>query len=112
MVSGSSWTTSLARVVATHRELQMPFKSYAIGTVWRYENPSEKRFREFWQADADTVGVSDVNADAEVLAAAVSCLEKMGFEGFIIKLNDRRILEEFIKQAGVSEIASSRPYAP
>jgi histidyl-tRNA synthetase len=36
-------TTSLARVVATHRELQMPFKRYQIGTVWRYENPSEKR---------------------------------------------------------------------
>lgn len=96
-------TTSLARVVATHRELQMPFKRYAMGTVWRYENPSEKRFREFWQADADTVGVSDVIADAEVLSAAVDCLKKMGFEGFVIKLNDRRILEEFILKAGVSK---------
>jgi histidyl-tRNA synthetase len=94
-------TTSLARVVATHREFQMPFKRYAIGTVWRYENPSEKRFREFWQADADTVGVGDVIADAEVLAAAVDCLRKMGFEGFIIKINDRRILEEFVLKAGV-----------
>jgi histidyl-tRNA synthetase len=94
-------TTSLARVVATHRELQMPFKRYAMGTVWRYENPSEKRFREFWQADADTVGVSDVIADAEILSAAVDCLKKMGFEGFLIKLNDRRILEEFILNVGV-----------
>ncbi|HIH88828.1 TPA: histidine--tRNA ligase [Candidatus Bathyarchaeota archaeon] len=94
-------TTSLARVVATHRELQMPFKRYATGAVWRYENPSEKRFREFWQADADTVGVSDVIADAEVLSAAVDCLKKMGFEGFWIQLNDRRILEEFILRAGV-----------
>jgi histidyl-tRNA synthetase len=96
-------TTSLARVVATHRELQMPFKRYAMGTVWRYENPSEKRFREFWQADADTVGVNDVIADAEVLAAAVDCLKKMGFEGFRIQLNDRRILEEFILKTGVSK---------
>jgi histidyl-tRNA synthetase len=96
-------TTSLARVVATHRELQMPFKRYAIGTVWRYENPTEKRFREFWQADADTVGVVDVIADAEVLSAAVDCLRRMGFEGFVIKLNDRRILEEFILKTGVSK---------
>ena len=94
-------TTSLARVVAVHRELQMPFKRYAMGTVWRYENPSEKRFREFWQADADTVGVSGSIADAEVLSAAVDCLKKMGFDGFVIKLNDRRILEAFIRQAGV-----------
>ena len=94
-------TTSLARVVATHRELSMPFKRYSMGTVWRYENPSEKRFREFWQADADTVGVIDVIADAEVLSAAVDCLKKMGFEGFLIQLNDRRILEAFIVKAGV-----------
>jgi histidyl-tRNA synthetase len=96
-------TTSLARVVAVHRELQMPFKRYAMGTVWRYENPSEKRFREFWQADADTVGVSSSIADAEVLSAAVDCLKKMGFEGFMIKLNDRRIIEAFIRQAGVPQ---------
>jgi histidyl-tRNA synthetase len=96
-------TTSLARVVAMHRELQMPFKRYAMGTVWRYENPSEKRFREFWQADADTVGVNDSIADAEILSAAVDCLKRMGFDGFLIQLNDRRILEEFIKQTGASK---------
>jgi histidyl-tRNA synthetase len=96
-------TTSLARVVATHRELQMPFKRYAMGTVWRYESPSEKRFREFWQADADIIGVSDAIADSEVLSAAVDCLKRMGFEGFVIKLNDRRILEAFILQTGIEK---------
>jgi histidyl-tRNA synthetase len=95
------WTASLARVVANHRELLMPFKRYAIGPVWRYENPSEKRFREFWQADADTIGVSDSLADAEILAVAVECLKKLGFEGFVIKLNDRRILEALIQISGM-----------
>ena len=94
------WTASLARVVATHRELTLPFKRYAIGPVWRYENPSEKRFREFWQADADIIGVSDLIADAEVIATAVDCLKSIGFEGFLIKLNDRRILESLIQLAG------------
>ena len=47
------WTASLVRVISTHRELPKPFKRYAIGPVWRYERPSEKRFREFYQADAD-----------------------------------------------------------
>jgi histidyl-tRNA synthetase len=81
----------------------MPFKRYAMGTVWRYESPSEKRFREFWQADADIIGVSDAIADSEVLSAAVDCLKRMGFEGFVIKLNDRRILEAFILQTGIEK---------
>jgi histidyl-tRNA synthetase len=95
------WTASLARVVATHRELPMPFKRYAIGPVWRYENPSEKRFREFWQADADIVGVKEPIADAEVLSTAVDCLRRLGFSGFVIKINDRRILEALIQSIGM-----------
>jgi len=95
------WTASLCRVVSSHRELQRPFKRYAIGPAWRYERPSEKRFREFWQADVDIVGVADPIADTEVLAVAVDCLKRMGFEGFLIRLNDRRILEAFVELAGL-----------
>ena len=97
------WTASLARVVSSHRELQMPFKRFAIGPVWRYENPSEAHYREFWQADADIVGVSDQIADAEILATTVDCLRSLGFKDFVIKLNDRRILEAFIEFVGMPE---------
>jgi histidyl-tRNA synthetase len=97
------WTASLARVVSNHRELQMPFKRYAMGPVWRYERPSETRFREFWQADADIVGVNGVIADAEVLTVAVECLKKLGFKDFIIKLNDRRILQAIIEENGINK---------
>lgn len=93
------WTASLCRVVASHRELPMPFKRYAIGPVWRYEHPSEKRLREFWQADADIVGVEGAIADAEVLAVAVEGLRQIGFEDFKIRVNDRRILEAFLEIA-------------
>jgi histidyl-tRNA synthetase len=96
-------TASTVRVVATHRELVMPFKRYTVGPVWRYERPTEKRFREFWQADADIFGVSDSIADAEVLAATVEALTRLGFEGFIINLNDRRILKSMVEFAGVPE---------
>ncbi|KON30857.1 hypothetical protein AC482_02580 [miscellaneous Crenarchaeota group-15 archaeon DG-45] len=95
------WTASLCRVVSAHRELTMPFKRYAMGPVWRYERPSESRFREFWQADADVVGVADPIADAEVLAVAVDCLRRVGFEGFLIRLNDRRLLEAVVEIAGL-----------
>jgi len=99
------WTTSLARVVASHRELPKPFKRYAIGPVWRYERPSEMSRREFWQMDVDIVGVSDPVADAEVLTVGVDCLKRIGFEGFIVRLNDRRLLEALI---AVAEMPTDR----
>jgi len=95
------WTASLGRVVSSHRELPMPFKRYAIGPVWRYERPSEKSRREFWQADVDIVGVADPIADTEVLAVAVDCLKRIGFERPLIRLNDRRILEALVELAGL-----------
>jgi len=95
------WTASLARVVASHRELPKPFKRYAIGPVWRYERPSEKSRREFWQMDADVVGVQDPIADTEILAVAVDCLKRIGFESFVIRLNDRRLLEALIESSGL-----------
>jgi histidyl-tRNA synthetase len=96
-------TASTVRVVASHRELVLPFKRYIIGPVWRYERPSETRFREFWQADVDIFGVENSIADAEVLAAAVEALGKLGFEGFVINLNDRRILKAIVELAGIPE---------
>lgn len=95
------WTASLARVVATHRELPKPFKRYAIGPVWRYERPSELRWREFWQMDVDVVGVADPIADTEVLAVAVDSLRAIGFKGFKIRLNDRRLLEALVEVSGL-----------
>jgi histidyl-tRNA synthetase len=97
------WTASLARVVSLHRELPMPFKRFAIGPVWRYERPSEKSRREFWQTDVDIVGVSDPIADAEILAVAVDCLRRLGFKDFLIRLNDRRLLEAFVQISGMPE---------
>jgi len=96
-------TASTVRVVATHRELQMPFKRYIIGPTWRYERPSETRFREFLQADVDVFGVEGSIADAEVISAAVEAFSRLGFEGFTIYLNDRRVLRSIVELAGIPQ---------
>lgn len=94
-------TASTVRVVASHRELQKPFKRYIIGPTWRYERPSETRFREFLQADVDIFGVESNIADAEVISAVVEAFSRLGFEGFTIYLNDRRILKAIVELAGI-----------
>ena len=94
-------TASTVRVVATHRELQMPFKRYIIGPTWRYERPTETRFREFLQADVDVFGVEGSIADAEVISAAVEAFSRLGIEGFTIYLNDRRVLRSIVELAGI-----------
>lgn len=86
-------TMPLARIVASNPQMPKPFKRYAIGTVWRYDNPQAMRWREFWQADIDVVGSKLVVSDAEVVAAACKCLEEIGFEDYSIRVNNRKFLD-------------------
>lgn len=95
-------TIPLARVMAMHPELSLPFKRYHIAPVWRAERPQRGRFREFWQCDIDTVGSAEPAADAEILAVVDECLCAVGFKEYRILLNDRRILSALARRSGAS----------
>lgn len=98
-------TMPLVRVVASNPQIPKPFKRYAIGCVWRYDQPQAKRYREFWQADVDVVGSSSIVADAECLAATCECLERLGFQDFFVRINNRKIVQSvFEKFLGVKDV--------
>lgn len=96
-------TASLARVIASNPNLPKPFKRYQIGPVWRYSNPQALRWREFWQADADTIGSDSIFADVECLQVAVECMQALGFDDFKIRVNNRALIEDFLTSKGVPE---------
>ncbi|MHB1004416.1 MAG: histidine--tRNA ligase [Chloroflexota bacterium] len=94
-------TVPLARVVAMHGELVRPFKRYHIAPVWRAEKPQKGRYREFWQCDVDTVGTRSVLADAEAVNVIYVALHRLGFDRFVVKINNRKILEALAQYSGV-----------
>ena len=95
-------TVPLARYVAMHQnEVQMPFKRYHIAPVWRAEKPQRGRTREFWQCDADIVGVSSPLADAEVLSTFIDAFHAIGLDRAVIAINHRKLLEALATVAGV-----------
>ncbi|MGJ3240261.1 MAG: histidine--tRNA ligase [Anaerolineae bacterium] len=97
-------TVPLARVVAQHEnEITLPFKRYHIAPVFRGERPQRGRFREFYQCDADIVGISDMSADAELISLAIMALRRLGFEAFTVKINNRKLLTGMGQYAGVSD---------
>ncbi len=99
-------TVPLARFVATHRNIVMPFKRYHIAPVWRHEEPQKGRYREFYQCDADIVGSPYPEADAEIVNLAIDSLKTLGFgSGYTIRLNDRRLLRGiFEEELGLSNV--------
>ena len=96
-------TVPVGRVVAANPNISKPFKRYQIGRVWRYDRPQAGRFREFWQADIDTLGSNDPLADAEVLAAAGEAFRELGFKDYTIRINNRKVLDGLMQKAGISD---------
>lgn len=98
-------TAPLARYVAHNFErLPKPFRRYATGTVWRNEKPGPGRFKQFTQFDADTVGADSVAADAEICMLAADTLEALGIKrgDYVIKVNNRKVLDGLMELVGVS----------
>ncbi|OGI11719.1 histidine--tRNA ligase [Candidatus Micrarchaeota archaeon RBG_16_36_9] len=96
-------TVPLSRVIASNPNLNLPFKRYQIQNVWRYGDIAKDRLREFLQADIDIVGSDSMLADAEIIACAITTLNKLGFKEFKVRLNNRKILTSKVKQEKIPE---------
>jgi histidyl-tRNA synthetase len=104
-------TVPLARVVAQYQgQIVFPWRRYAIGQSYRGERPARGKYREFWQADVDIVGVSSPIADAELIALLSDALAELGFRGFTTLLNHRQILGGIGRVAGLDDAAAASIY--
>jgi histidyl-tRNA synthetase len=100
-------TVPLARFAAQHiGELGTPFKRYHIATVWRGENTQRGRYREFMQCDFDTIGTRSTASDAETILVVRDLLREIGFEGFMIRINDRAVLNGMLQKVGLADNAT------
>ncbi|MGZ3687871.1 MAG: histidine--tRNA ligase [Bdellovibrionota bacterium] len=94
-------TPTLARMVAAKiNELPRPVRWFSIPNLWRYERPQRGRLREHWQLNVDVLGGDPLLADAEILNVALDLMKAFGGEKHVaIKVNNRRLMDQFFTQA-------------
>ncbi|MDG6985928.1 MAG: histidine--tRNA ligase [Nitrososphaerota archaeon] len=99
-------TVGITRYVCSRKDLRLPAKLAASGGIWRYDEPQYGRYRWSNQWDLEVFGPPSVEADAEVIDAGAAILRRLGLTETVIKVGDRRVVEEFIrKQLNISEDA-------
>jgi histidyl-tRNA synthetase len=96
-------TVSLARVMASNPNLNLPFKTYQTGRIWRYGDVSKGRLREFVQFDIDLIGAETMLADAEVVGCAIKTFDALGFKDFVVRVNNRKTLNDILKSSGIED---------
>ena len=97
-------TAPLARHVAENfNEIQLPFRTYRAGYVFRNEKPGPGRFRQFMQFDADTVGAPGVQADAEMCMMMADTMEALGIKrgDYVIRVNNRKVFDGVLDAIGL-----------
>lgn len=99
-------TVPLARMfIEKQKQLAKPVKWYYLTRMWRYESPQKGRAREFYQFGVEIFGSDKAEADAECIALAIDSLLALGLteKDFIIKLNNRKLLQGLLYGLGVNK---------
>ncbi|MDG5815375.1 histidine--tRNA ligase [Chitinispirillales bacterium ANBcel5] len=107
-------TPTVARMVASRgTNLKRPVRWYSIPRLFRYEKMQRGRLREFFQLNMDLLGIEDVSADAELIAASISMMRDFGFssQDFKARISSRTLLEELFESIGIPKTRHGALYA-
>jgi histidyl-tRNA synthetase len=107
-------TPTLARMVAAAGpNLKWPIRWYSIPRLFRYEKMQKGRLREFFQLNMDILGIADVSADAELIAAVIDMMRDLGLTSadFKVRISSRTLLDELFLAAGITAAGHASLYA-
>ncbi|EPS73445.1 hypothetical protein M569_01311, partial [Genlisea aurea] len=93
-------TVPFARYVAMNGLTS--FKRFQIAKVYRRDNPSKGRYREFYQCDFDIAGQFEkMGPDFEVVKVLTELLDELDIGDYEVKLNHRKLLDGMMAICGV-----------
>jgi histidyl-tRNA synthetase len=97
-------TPSVARLVATTlRNEPRPFRLFCMGSLYRYDEPQQGRYREFWQSNFELIGSNKPEADAEIIMLTNSLMEAVGLKNCVFKVGHVGVLRGILSQEKVDE---------
>ena len=97
-------TPSVARLVATTlRNEPRPFRLFCVGSLYRYDEPQQGRYREFWQSNFELMGSSKPEADAEIVMLTNSFMRAARLKNCVFKVGHVGVLRGILSQEKVDE---------
>lgn len=98
------FTPSVARLVATTLKNEpKPFRLFCVGSLYRYDEPQQGRYREFWQSNFELMGSNNPEADAEILMLTNSLMKAAGLKNYTFKVGHVGVLRGIMNQENLDE---------
>lgn len=88
-------TASVLRAYIEHNlyRTEQIVRLYSIGPMFRYERPQKGRHRQFYQINAEVLGIGDPKIDAELIIMLLHLLEKLGLGKVELHINSLGCLQ-------------------
>jgi ATP phosphoribosyltransferase regulatory subunit len=94
-------TPQIARIVATRmRDEPKPLRLHYVTNVFRYDEPHVGRYREFYQAGVELIGLPNPEGDAEMIAMTAEGLQVLGLERFQIDVGQTEFFRGILEDVG------------
>ena len=98
------FTASVARLVATTlRNEPKPLRMFCAGSLYRYDEPQQGRFREFWQSNYELMGSSKPEADAEIIMLTNGLMNASGLKNCVFKVGHVGVLRGILSQERIGD---------
>jgi len=100
-------TPQIARIVATRmRDEPKPLRLRHVTNVFRYDEPHVGRYREFYQAGVELIGLPNPEGDAEMIAMTVEGLRVLGLERFQIDVGQTEFFRGILEDVAADPVTS------
>lgn len=97
-------TIPIARIVGTKLYAHpLPLRFFYISNVFRYEEPKAALRREFTQAGIELIGAGTPEADAEVIALAITALRAIGLRDLRVRLGAMNLVDALLADLALTE---------
>lgn len=98
-------TVPIARIAATkYKNSQYPIRFSYIGNAYKYNELGGGKQKEFTQAGVEIIGAGSAEADAEIIATAITSVKALGIENFQLDIGQVEFFKGLMEEAELSEI--------
>ncbi len=107
----SDMTRAIARVVCTQNSnMPMPQRYSYMASSFRYPERYQGKLHEFTQAGIELIGKNCLEADAEVIKAAIEALKAAGLKEFTLHIGSSEFLEYMLSDIGLGSEEKAAVY--
>jgi ATP phosphoribosyltransferase regulatory subunit len=102
-------TTQIARLAATLlKDQPRPLRFCYVANLFRYHASQTRNVPELYQAGVELIGLESPEADAEMIAMAVECMQEVGLDEFRLAVSQPEFFRSILAEAGLTAEAGAQ----